>query len=116
MSLRQQLEDKLKRDSAAELPELVNESQRHSVPPGSETHWNVIIVSARFDDLSAVRRHQAIYHTLAHELHAGVHALTIKALTPAGWHDANAQVDNPSPPVLEVRRTKPPPSAASRFV
>jgi BolA protein len=100
MSMRQQIEDKLKREFDPERLELVNESYMHSVPAGSETHWNLVIVSHRFEAQSAVRRHQAIYQTLARELRAGIHALTIKAVTPEEWRRVNGQVDNPSPPCL----------------
>jgi len=65
--------------------EVLNESHMHSVPKGSETHFKVVIVSARFDGLSAVRRHQLVYGALAEELRSGVHALAITSRSPAEW-------------------------------
>jgi BolA protein len=64
-----------------------NESHMHGVPKGSETHFKVVIVSARFEGLSPVKRHQLVYETLAAEMRAkpGIHALAITSRTPAEW-------------------------------
>ena len=65
--------------------EVENESHKHSVPKGSETHFKVVVVSAFFEGQSAVRRHQLVYGALAEELKGGVHALAITARTPEEW-------------------------------
>ena len=73
--------------------EVVNESHMHSVPKGSETHFKVVVVSARFDGLASVRRHQLVYGALAEEMRTGVHALAITSRSPAEWNtlpEANA--------------------------
>jgi BolA protein len=73
--------------------EVINESHMHSVPRGSETHFKVVVVSARFDGLASVRRHQLVYGALADELKSGVHALAITSRSPAEWKaspEANA--------------------------
>lgn len=57
----------------------------HSVPPGSETHFKVVIVSERFDGVAPVGRHQLVYRALTEELREGVHALAITSRTPAEW-------------------------------
>ena len=41
--------------------EVVNESHMHSVPPTSETHFKVVIVTAAFDGKRKVARHQQVY-------------------------------------------------------
>ena len=79
---------------------VVNESHKHSVPKNSETHFNVIIVSERFTDLSRVKRHRAVHHCLESALKGGVHALTLKLLTPQEFDDAGGEVSNPAPPCL----------------
>ena len=62
-----------------------NESRMHNVPPGSETHFKVLVVSDAFDGLGAVDRQRRVHEALADELRTGLHALTIRAITPAQW-------------------------------
>ncbi len=44
-----------------ELLELTNESHMHSVPPGSESHFKLVLVTDQFEGLRLVQRHQLIY-------------------------------------------------------
>ena len=71
--------------------EVINESYMHSVPPGSETHFKVVLASSAFVGKRQVQRHQAIYACLADELQTGVHALALHTYSPEEWQ-ANAQV------------------------
>uniref|UniRef100_A0A5B7BTT7 Uncharacterized protein n=1 Tax=Davidia involucrata TaxID=16924 RepID=A0A5B7BTT7_DAVIN len=48
----------------------------------NETHFNVKIVSEKFDGQSLVKRHRLVYDLLADELQSGLHALSIVAKTP----------------------------------
>ena len=63
-----------------------DESARHEGHaghrPGGETHFDVRIVSAQFSGLSRVERQRRIYAALAEEFQTGLHALSLKALTP----------------------------------
>ncbi|MYL22235.1 BolA/IbaG family iron-sulfur metabolism protein [Halomonas alkaliantarctica] len=84
MTLQTQIERKL----AALEPELVrveNESHMHNVPPNSETHFKVTLVSEGFEGLMPVKRHQKIYALLADELSGPVHALALHLYTPQEW-------------------------------
>jgi len=65
--------------------EVLNESHRHSVPPGSETHFKVVIAAEAFSSKRQVQRHQAIYACLADELKNGVHALALHSFSPDEW-------------------------------
>jgi stress-induced morphogen len=76
-----------------------NQSDQHSGPPGRETHFKVVVVSARFAGQGLVQRHRAVNATLAEELRTGVHALAIEALTPEQW-TARGGAIAPSPPCL----------------
>ena len=49
------------------------------------------MVTAEFNDLSAVKRHQALYGLLQDELDNGVHALALHLYTPAEWAARNEQ-------------------------
>lgn len=63
--------------------EVVNESHSHSVPRNSETHFKVVVVSAKFEGLSRIARQRLVNAAAAEELAGGVHALTQRCLTPA---------------------------------
>ena len=66
---------------------VVDESHRHAghagARPEGETHFNVTIVSAAFAGVNRVARQRLVYDTLAAELAAGVHALSLTTLSPA---------------------------------
>lgn len=49
---------------------------------GGESHFNLTIVSDRFDGLGRVARQRAVTAALREELAGPVHALSIRALTP----------------------------------
>lgn len=96
MSIQATIEDKLK---ALEPTELVveNESHMHNVPPNSETHFKVTLVSERFVGLMPVKRHQQIYALLADELSGPVHALALHLYTPQEWSArGGARPDSPN--------------------
>ena len=65
--------------------EVINESDQHSVPPNSETHFKVVIVADRFEGQRKVARHQAVYALVREELDGPVHALALHTYTPTEW-------------------------------
>ncbi len=65
--------------------EVINESHGHSVAPGSETHFKVVVVSSSFAGQSLVDRHRLMYSLLADALNGGVHALALHTFTPEEW-------------------------------
>lgn len=62
-----------------------NESGMHSVPAGSETHFKVLVVSEAFRGLGPVDRHRRVNELVRDEFRSGLHALTIRAMTPDEW-------------------------------
>ena len=80
--------------------EVLNESHKHNVPAGSESHWNLIIVSEHFEGRRLVARHRAVYDALGEELRGGIHALALKTLSLAEWAASGGATENPSPPCL----------------
>ena len=62
-----------------------NESHQHNVPPGSETHFKLLIISDDFEGLTRVKRHQAIYALLSDLLASGIHALSLYVYTTREW-------------------------------
>ena len=57
--------DKLLRDNL-NISKLIirNDSYKHNVPPNSESHFNVQIVSDDFQDLSQIQRHKIVYKAI----------------------------------------------------
>ena len=94
MSLQAEIEASLLETLSPERMQLVNESHQHS-GPGSETHFNLIIVADAFDGQNRVQRQRTVFRALEGPLKAGVHALTMKTLTPAEWEAAGGEVENP---------------------
>ena len=58
---------------------------QHLEVDGDGQHFYATIVSAEFDGLSRVRRHQRVYAALGDRMKAEIHALSMKVLTPAEW-------------------------------
>lgn len=51
--------------------------------PGGESHFNLTVVAAAFEGQGRVQRQRAVNDLLRAELAGPVHALSIRALTPA---------------------------------
>lgn len=83
------LQEKIEQKMADALPckhlEVINESNKHNVPPGSESHFKVVVVSDAFDDQKLIVRHRQINKILAEELKQGLHALAMHTYTEAEW-------------------------------
>jgi BolA protein len=63
-----------------------DDSAKHAGHAGARDgrgHFAVRIVSAKFEGLSLIKRHQAVYTALADLLQTDIHALAIDAKTPA---------------------------------
>jgi stress-induced morphogen len=95
----QSIQEKLSLALAPIHLDVENESRMHNVPAGSETHFKVVVVSDAFEGLGLVDRHRRVNAALADELRNGLHALTIRALTPAQWSEQGA-AGFTSPPCL----------------
>lgn len=91
MKIQQQIESRLTQELQPVHLQVINESHNHNVPPNSETHFKVVIVSDQFVGKRAVQRHQLIYGLLREELAGPVHALALHTFAPDEWH-AETQV------------------------
>lgn len=85
MIIQDNLTAKLKASFAPSHLEVINESTMHNVPPGSESHFKVVIVSELFASQRLIARHRAVNATLAVELAGQIHALAIHTYTDAEW-------------------------------
>ncbi|MEM8499648.1 MAG: BolA/IbaG family iron-sulfur metabolism protein [Pseudomonadota bacterium] len=96
MEVQQQIVQKLQNAFEPEHLQVVNESDQHNVPPGSESHFKVVIVTGLFDGQRDVARHQSVYKVLSEELAGSVHALALHTYSPEEWN--TRQHDAPNSP------------------
>ena len=94
MNVQTQIEENLGKELQPQWLEVSNESHMHSVPPNSETHFKVVIVSAQFDGKRKVARHQHVYGVLADQLQGPVHALALHTYTPDEWQERQQAAPN----------------------
>ena len=99
MSVQETIESKLARGLDLQHMQVINESGRHNVPAGSESHFKVVLVSPGFETMSLLERHRLVNGLLAAELAGGVHALAIHAYTEDEWRRQAGEAPM-SPPCL----------------
>eukprot|EP00056_Hartaetosiga_gracilis_P022367 m.29844 g.29844 ORF g.29844 m.29844 type:complete len:110 (+) comp9604_c1_seq2:62-391(+) len=75
---------------------VVNESYKHNVPKGSESHFSVTVVSPLFDGKSPLQRSRMVNGLLKDELATSIHAFSVKARTPQQWEKDGKPNDTPS--------------------
>lgn len=92
MTVQETIEDKLRAGLEPSYLEVVNESHMHSVPPGSESHFKLVLVSERFAGTARVARHQMVNGLLADELSGPVHALSMQTHTADEWNARGGRV------------------------
>lgn len=85
------LRDKLLHQLQPSHLEVINESANHNVPPGSESHFKVVVVSEAFAGKSLIARHRLINEILADELKNKIHALALHTYTETDWNERTHQ-------------------------
>lgn len=63
----------------------------HLQVEGDGRHFFATIVSASFDGLTRIKRHQLVYAALGERMREEIHALSMKTLTPAEFQAAPVQ-------------------------
>jgi len=96
MTIQERIQSRLVAGIDCQHLEIENESSQHNVPPGSESHFRVVIVSADFSGKALVARHQMVYRILTEEMAGPVHALALHTYTETEWCDR--QGDSPQSP------------------
>lgn len=99
MKIQTAIEDKISQALQPSYLEVLNESNNHNVPPGSESHFKITVVSTDFNGKMLIARHRVINQLLAEELAGGVHALSMHTYTPEEWNEKHEQTRQ-SPPCL----------------
>ena len=91
MSIQAVIERKLASEFDTDFLQVENESHRHNVAPGSESHFKVTIVSDSFRDQMLIARHRSVNKVLEQEMQQ-IHALALHTLTPEEWQARGGQV------------------------
>ena len=99
MTIEDDIINKLQSALTPQHLEVINESGNHNVPPGSESHFKVIVVSGDFAGKNLLARHRLINGLLADELAGKIHALAIHTYTEDEWRKLNGDAPM-SPPCL----------------
>lgn len=100
MTIASAIEEKLLSAFSPLHLDVINESNNHNVPPGSESHFKVTIVSKDFEDERLIKRHRAVNSVLSEELSEKIHALALHTYTEKEWHDYYADNTPLSPNCL----------------
>lgn len=85
MSMQDKIAVKLTLDFKPVHIEVVDESHTHNVPEGSESHFNVTLVSEDFIGKPLLARHRAVNASLEGDIRDAIHALALHTLTPDEW-------------------------------
>ena len=99
MSVHNTIENKLADAFDLKHLEVLNESSNHNVPPGSESHFKVVLVSDVFNDQKLIQRHRQVNQVLKEELEHHIHALAIHTYTAEEWQKKHGAAPM-SPPCL----------------
>ena len=98
-SVQSRIESKVAEAFDLQHLEVHNESHQHNVPPGSESHFKLVLVSEAFAPLTRIARHRSVNALLAEELAGPIHALSIHAFTVEEWRKRHGNAPL-SPPCL----------------
>ncbi len=83
---RTRIEQKLRTRLGATQVEVIDDSHLHAGHEGARGgagHYRVSVVSSRFAGLSRVAAQRLVYEALGDEMGPGIHALSIRTMTPA---------------------------------
>lgn len=96
-TIQDKIEEKLADNIQSDFLEVLNESHKHNVPKGSESHFNITVVSKEFEGKNLLAQHRIINAILKDELSGSIHALALHTYTPGEWIEAN-NISPQSPP------------------
>src|SRR5437868_15527271 len=95
--MEQALRASIEKAFAPEYFELENESHMHSVPPNSETHFRLLVVSDIFAGKPRIDRSRLVNDTIKPYMERGLHALSQRTFTPVEWEAVKDTFEMVSP-------------------
>lgn len=72
--------------------DIVDESHMHAGRKGQESHFKILVVAPSFKNSSRVQRQRQVQELLKDEFELGLHALSLRLLTPA---EAPPEIQSP---------------------
>lgn len=92
--------DRIKQIITSQFPlatvfELEDESHQHAGRQGQESHFKLLLVSTEFEDLSRVNRQRKMNALMSTEFENGLHALTMRLMTPIEWENSQQKFNSP---------------------
>jgi BolA protein len=97
MTIESKLREKVQQALFPEHLEIENESANHHRDPNGETHFKLLIVSSKFEGKTRVDRQRMVQSLFEEERTKGLHALTMKTLTPSEWEKDKSKLNFESP-------------------
>lgn len=86
MRVAEAIHQKLSKALSPEHLEVNDDSHKHAghagANPDGESHFNVTVVTSRFDGLSRIQRQRLVYEALSEEMKGPIHALQLQTWTP----------------------------------
>jgi BolA protein len=104
MDIQQQIHNKITKAFDPVHFELINESYKHQVPEGAQTHFKAVVVSAVFKGMTRVERHKQVYRLLVEELDGIIKAFSVSTYDPSEWECRSGSAPN-TPPCIGGSQT-----------
>tara|TARA_Y100001970_G_scaffold32747_1_gene40628 strand:+ start:257 stop:544 length:288 start_codon:yes stop_codon:yes gene_type:complete len=85
LKIEKRIKNKLASDIDLTEISVINQSHLHKGHDGysPNSHFSVKVISDQFKGISRIERHKMVYNSLSELIESEIHALKIKALTPA---------------------------------
>ncbi len=107
MKLEKSIRSKIEKAFQPSFFELENESSKHHRPPGSETHFRLLVVADIFEGVSRVDRQRQVAALFDEERSQGLHALSQRVYTAKEWAEAQNKTDLKTPDCRDGLRWDP---------
>ena len=76
--------------------EVEDESYNHKGQKGMESHFRIFLISHDFSEQTQIQRHRTVNSLLAEEFEKGLHALSLRLLTPEEFKRQNGVFKSPN--------------------
>ena len=93
--LEEELYEKLTSSLQPAVLQIVNESYKHNVPVGSESHFKVFIVCDKFEGLLPLHRHRLVNKAVAETI-TKIHAFSVETRSPLEYANDQSITDTPN--------------------